>query len=334
MDPLKLIPPERLNAVKKALAKAFQTKPVEDISPLSGGLSTAKVYKLIIDGHPFLLKLDAPMENEGTRPDAMETAANAGIAPPVFYRSPIEGITITRFIEGRPARMAFKTRTVFLSKLAEIIRSVHQLPPLAKEGHLEVTVDQLVLQFRHAGRLSGTVFDKCYTCYDLIKAHYPWEDTDKVFSHNDLHPHNIICDQDRIWIVDWDAAFQNDRYADLAVAANFYVNNDEEELIFLRGYFGEDLSEYQRARFFVMQQVCRLVYAMLMFRLADRSRPDGSIHDAGMQNATLAMVKRQLETAKLTLNTYDGQLLFGKALIHEVVAQMHLPRFASSLKLL
>ena len=55
-----------------------------------------------------------------------------------------------------------------------------------------------------------------------------------VSSHNDLFkPDNILFDGQRIWLVDWEAAFLNDPYADLAAVANQVVTNDEEEMAYL-----------------------------------------------------------------------------------------------------
>jgi thiamine kinase-like enzyme len=39
----------------------------------------------------------------------------------------------------------------------------------------------------------------------------------------------LLFDGQRVWLVDWQAAFVNDRYFDLAVAANFVVTNDADE---------------------------------------------------------------------------------------------------------
>jgi thiamine kinase-like enzyme len=68
-----------------------------------------------------------------------------------------------------------------------------------------------------------------------------------VSSHNDLKPENTLFDGDRVWLVDWEAAFLNDRYHDLATVENFVVTNDAEEEAHLRAYFGEPgLAEYAR----------------------------------------------------------------------------------------
>jgi hypothetical protein len=60
-----------------------------------------------------------------------------------------------------------------------------------------------------------------------------------VSSHNDFFkPDNILFDGHRLWLVDWEAAFLNDRYADLAVVASLVVTNDAEERVYLQEYFG------------------------------------------------------------------------------------------------
>jgi len=84
-----------------------------------------------------------------------------------------------------------------------------------------------------------------------------------VSSHNDLFkPDNILFDGQRAWLVDWEAAFLNDRFADLATAAHQMVMSEEEERVFLAAYFGGAADAYQSARFHLMQQVSHMFYAM------------------------------------------------------------------------
>ena len=62
--------------------------------------------------------------------------------------------------------------------------------------------------------------------------------------------------------MDWEAAFLNDRYADLAVVANLVVTNDKEEMVYLQEYFDGPPDQYQLARFFLMRQIAHMFYAM------------------------------------------------------------------------
>jgi len=102
----------------------------------------------------------------------------------------------------------------------------------------------------------------------------------------------------------------------------------------LGAYFGAGLNSYNRARFFTMRQICRLVYAVLMLKLADASNSTGIIDDPDLQTVTLQQVGEQIGAGKLSLSGYRGQLLFGKALINAALADMRSPRFIDSMTLL
>lgn len=196
------------------------------------------------------------------------------------------------------------------------------------------TVEDLIWQVRASSLFTKSIFEDFFDYYDIIQRHYPWDDKDKVSSHNDLNPNNMICDGKRIWVVDWDAAFLNDRYVDLAISANFFVANDAQEKTFLEAYFGDDLKPYNSARFFIMRQICRLIYAALMFKLAHASDPAGIVDDPDMQTMNLRKVGEQMGAGKLSLSSYRGQVLYGKALLNEALADMRSPRFAPSVELL
>jgi thiamine kinase-like enzyme len=68
-------------------------------------------------------------------------------------------------------------------------------------------------------------------------------------------------------MVDWEVAFQNDRYADLAVVANMLVANETEEQAYLQEYFGAPPDSYQAARFYLMRQLAHLFYTLAFLSL-------------------------------------------------------------------
>ena len=113
-----------------------------------------------------------------------------------------------------------------------MLRRLHALPPFPKAFnyvtahngfHLEIPLRQIF--FRKEIRSS---LHPLRTSLRRL----PVLDSDIVSSHMDLKPENILFDGQRIWLVDWQAAFVNDRYFDLAVAANFLVTNDADELTY------------------------------------------------------------------------------------------------------
>jgi hypothetical protein len=275
--------PVRAAAAAAALRHAFGTTETTLFQPLSGGLSGAHVYKIVVAGRPYVLKFDG---------FACIPAAEAGIAPPVYYHG--AGLSVQGFIETQPLRAAFAPGRL-VTELAATVRAIHRLPVTAAalpvsgasatvdgagpvgdpaaRGSLRATLDSLVARFRQAPVLSGTVVNACLAGYEAVRAVYPWDDPDQVLSHNDLNPANLLCDGTRIWVIDWDAAFAGDRYVDLAAVANFFVLDDE--ALFLESYFERPPVAVEKARFSVMRQVSRIVYGLLMVQQGDGFREIG-----------------------------------------------------------
>jgi hypothetical protein len=52
-----MIPEEKQPALRRALHEAFGVDEYEDIRPLSGGLSSATAFKIVVKGNPYLLKI-------------------------------------------------------------------------------------------------------------------------------------------------------------------------------------------------------------------------------------------------------------------------------------
>lgn len=321
-----LFPSHRSAAVETALATAFTTTPTA-ITLLTGGLSAATVYKVIVADRAYVLKLEVT-DTAGTTSGSEKAmlAAAAGIAPQVYYRNAQEGIIISEFIESKPIRSIF-TGEVLAVKLGAAIKVTHAIPYSTPGNDMKTFIDQLLQDFRQRKVLSGAIPDECLNRYAQVREIYPWG-TDHVFSHNDLNPTNILCDGENIRFIDWDASFLNDRYADLAGAANFFVHTPEQEKALLNEYFEGATTDYQFARFKVMRQISRLIYSLLMLQLAAQGKSSDYDHDQQMEGVTLKEVGPLLGTGKLSLATYEGQFMYGKALMNEALQQMRAAEFA------
>ena len=135
-------------------------------------------------------------------------------------------------------------------------------------------VDGFIQRFQVANILPKGESEELFDRYAQVAAVYPHHDPDMVSSHNDFFkPDNILFDGHRVWLVDWEAAFLNDRYADLAVVTNLVVTINAEESVYLQGYFGKPPDQYQLARFFLAQQVAHIFYAMVYLLLGSSGKP-------------------------------------------------------------
>ena len=279
-----MIPQEKSAAVTKGLLEAFGVTEFEDIRRLTKGQTLADVFRIVVKGSPYLLRIITDLQMRMIGPTrqftCMKLAADGGLAPRVWYTSIEDGVSITDFVAEVPFPVAEA-----LVRMPRLLRTLHALPPFPKVvDYLDTTcmfllhkgaaVNGFFEKFKAANILSKTESDELFTWYEQLADAYPQQDTEMVSSHNDLFkPDNILFDGSRVWLVDWEAAFLNDRYADLAVVANLLVGNEEEERIYLQEYFGQPPDAYQLARYFLMQQIAHMFYAMGFMLLGSTGQP-------------------------------------------------------------
>jgi thiamine kinase-like enzyme len=261
----RMIPQEKSAAVTRGLREAFGVTEFEDISRITKGHNL--VFRIVVRGSPYLLKIIMRTEDPTRHYTCMRAAAEAGLAPHVRYTSVEDKISITDFVEARPL-----AASEALVRLPAVLRTLHALPPFGRAPFNTTctfllnkgpALDGFLQKFQAANILPKAESEEFFARYAEVAAVYPHDDAEMVSSHNDLFkPDNILFDGQRVWLVDWEAAFLNDRYADLALVANQVVTNDAEERAYLQEYFGAAPDRYQLARFHLMQQLAHLFYTM------------------------------------------------------------------------
>ena len=100
-----MIPEEKSASVARALREAFGVSEFEEIRRITKGLSSDLVFRIVVHGAPFLLRVATRIDerNDPKRQFAcMKTAAEAGIAPRVLYVNAEDGISITDFVQEIP----------------------------------------------------------------------------------------------------------------------------------------------------------------------------------------------------------------------------------------
>jgi hypothetical protein len=288
-----MIPQEMYEPVGRGLRKTFGVTEFEDISIITRGHTSSPVFRLIVRGSPYLLKIITRTEDPTRHFTSMKAAADAGVAPRVWYTDIENRISITDFVEPKPLPVSEA-----LVRLPALLRTLHALPLfdrapfnttctfLLSNGHaltIGPAPESFLQKFKAANILPQAESEEFFARCAEIAAVYPYDDSEMVSSHNDLFkPDNILFDGQRVWLVDWEAAFLNDRYADLAVVANHVVTNVQEEELYLEEYFGAGLDPYQMARFHLMQQLAHLFYTMAYLFHGSSGKPidwNGSVPD-------------------------------------------------------
>jgi len=333
-----LIPQEKSAAVTRALREAFGVTEFEDIRMIKN-LAASMVFRIVVRGLPFLLKISTRTSDPRRHYSCMRAAAGAGLAPRVCYTSVEDSVSIEDFVEVAPFPVADA-----LVRIPAALRALHALPPFPEvPDGFDTTcmfltgkgpaVDGFIQKFRAASVLPEGETAELLARYAQLAAVYPRRnarDIDAVSSHNDLFkPDNILFDGHRVWLVDWEAAFLNDRYADLAVVANLVVTNDAEQEVFLAEYFGKPPDAYQRARFFLMQQLAHTFYAMAFLWLGSSGKPA----DMSDQVPEFQDFHRRIWAGEVNLADKDTKIVYGRVHWERLKQNTRQERFGEALKI-
>ncbi len=304
----------------RALQDAFNVNEYEDIQLLTGGLSTAQAYKIVVRKNAYLMKIlrKEMIGNPSHEFACMQTAAEAGIAPHIWYANVEDRILITDYVEAKP----YPENMVSL--IVPTLRRLHSLPDFPKVVNYFDAIDGFIGRFQAAKILPESETAELFSYYTEVQKVYPRDDTNLVASHNDLKPQNIIFDGNRLWLVDWESAFLNDPYVDMAILANFFVKDEKQEEGFLSATFGEAASEYRRSRFYLVRQAVSMFYATLLLLETSRS---GLTIDSDKPTLDFRDFHHGLISGKVDVANAETKLEYGMIHLREALRNMRTIRF-------
>lgn len=331
-----MIPQEKMAAVIRGLRETFGVNEFEDIQMLSGGPRSDLIFRIVVKGSHYLLRIIRRVSDPACHFISMQTAAEAGLAPHVRFTSIEDGICITDFVKA----VSFPRREAFV-RMPSALRALHALPPFPRRAnHLNTSctfllnkgpdLDEFMRSFQAADLLPQDEKEELFALYAEVAAAYRHDDSDMVSSHNDLvRPGNLLFDGNRPWLVDWEAAFLNDRYADLAVVANFVATTDAEEKEYLHAYFGHPPDEYQLARFFLMQQIAHIFYTMAYLLLGSSGKPIDWTEDV----PHFADFHKGIWTGDIKVADSHTKIIYGRVHWNRLSTNMRLARFGEVVKI-
>ena len=332
-----MIPQEKQAAVTRGLQEAFGVTAFEDIRQITLGNATTRVFRIVVKGFPFLLKIIMRTDDATRHFTCMKAAAAAGLAPRVHYAGIEDRLVITDFVEATAPLRAAEA----LVRVPAVLRTLHSLPPFARVPDPFNTsclfllnqgpaLDGFLQKFREMNLLSAAECDDLLARYAQLAAAYPLHEPDMVSSHNDLFkPDNILFDGEHVWLVDWEAAFLNDRYADLAVVANMLVANEAEESVFLQTYFGRLPEPWQSARFFLMQQLAHIFYTMA-FLFMGASGGQLSLNENAPD---LSEFQRRFWLGEVNLKDSEMKMAYVRFHWEHLLRNMRHPRFDEAVRI-
>jgi aminoglycoside phosphotransferase (APT) family kinase protein len=322
-----MIPEEKKNGVARALQESFGVTDFTAITRMTKGLSSDLVFRIVVRDTPYLLRIMTRID-ERMDPNriitCMNAASAAGLTPCVRYANAEAGISITNFVEAVP----FPAGQA-LVQLPSTLRRLHALQPFPKAFNYVTAHNFFIWRFRKANLLPKDDVEEVFTRYEQVCAAYPRLDSDMVSCHMDLKPENILFDGQQVWLVDWQAAFVNDRYFDLSIVANFVVTNEADELTYLDRYFGQPPTEYQRARFFLMRQFIHIFYATVFLLLGSAGKPI----DLSVKLPSFRDFHQRIWAGEINLADNDLKIAYGRVHWEQLLHNMRQTRFEEALRI-
>jgi thiamine kinase-like enzyme len=179
-----------------------------------GGLTNVNVRVHLPDGDAIarlttddsaLLAIDRPAEYESSL-----AAAASGAAPPVVGYSPEAGVLAVRWIDGGTCTPEALRKPDLLARVVRTCRRLHAGP------RFTVDFDMFAVQRRYLGvvrehgfRLPAGYLDHM-PAFGQVEAALRGRAEPTVPCHNDLLPGNLVDDGERIWLIDYEYAGNND----------------------------------------------------------------------------------------------------------------------------
>ena len=298
------------------------------ITRLAGGLSGAGVHRVDADGRSFVLKIsrsDESIDKWRTWLQILQLAADAGIAPRVIHADEARRAVVSEFVAGKSFIAVYHDpshRDAAIRDLGRTLRRVHDLPVPAGASSQEPR-ELLATTWSGLSDVAGIPVFVGDAVQRVLDETPPDGGRETVLSHNDVNPGNLVYDDDKLVLVDWDAAGRNHPYYDLAAIAVFLRMDNETCRRLLSAHDGEPVAElpvffaYMRRLIAVLCPVVGMGMQVANGRGAARSgAPNETLESA----LSLGEFYQKLRTGELRLDSPEGGRAFGLALVKESFA--------------
>ncbi|HVN42129.1 MAG TPA: choline/ethanolamine kinase family protein [Steroidobacteraceae bacterium] len=144
----------------------------------------------------------------------LRSAADAGLAPVVVHCEPSLRLLVTRWVEGSTLSRDQAIEPDNLSRVARAMRRLHGLPVDPRVGPVDfhAQVRRIEPQCPPLTREERGLAATAAEAMAMLDATAP----PRTLCHNDFHHLNLIDEQGRLWIVDWEYGGAGDPRFDLA----------------------------------------------------------------------------------------------------------------------
>lgn len=228
-----------MRGVAEILAEAGMPTAVAE--PLDGGFSN-ETYR--VTGGP----VDAVLRLNGHQNDtlglsragetaAIRAAAARGIAPQVLAGG--DDYLLTALVPGALLTPEQSHEPRYIRELARLLTEVHAIDGMDRRCDPFWLVRTYLDGARRLGVPMPDGFDGVLREVDAIEARAAARGDGAAYCHNDFYRFNVIVDDGRLTLLDWELSGVGNVYFDLATPAFHEGYTPEEDRVLLEAYFGE-----------------------------------------------------------------------------------------------
>jgi hypothetical protein len=276
------VAPAKHEAVRATLAAVLGTASPDAVMPISGGASGAQIFRIDAAGKQLVLRVEgvpSPLRNPHQYV-SQRIAAEAGVAPRIFYIDEEAGIAVTSFIVQQPLHSYPGGSRALAGALGGLLRQVQAMPDFPIFVDYPDIVARLFAHVRQTGLFAEGLLDLHWERLSHIRQTLVWDPASLVSSHNDPVPRNVLFDGERLWLIDWESAYRNDPLVDVAIMLDNLAPTPELQAVLLHAWLGRAPETSLVDRLAMIRALTRLYYAGVLLSASatqPRTAPDDDL---------------------------------------------------------
>jgi aminoglycoside phosphotransferase (APT) family kinase protein len=321
------LPEKRREAAHAALRHVLGAVPVDAVARLSGGFTTAAVFRIEAGGRRYVLRVEgtpSPLRNPHQY-QSMRIASEAGIAPRLHYFDEDSRVAVIDFIEAQPLGNFAGGPYARAQALGELRRRLDATPVFPTFVDYPAIVARLWAHVCRTGLFAPGVLDPVNERLAAIREAYVWDRTLSVSCHNDPVPANILYDGDRLWLIDWESAYCNDPLVDAAILSDHFARTDELQATLLQAWLGRAPDAALLARLKLVAALTRLYYAGVF--LSASALVPRAVPDTSLSAPTIPALEQAVAAGRLKFGTRAHNHVVGKMFLASFLGDVPTPRF-------
>ena len=220
-------------------------------------------YIVSDDSNKYVVKIGGDKQDYGVvrshEIEASQAGYKAGISPKVCYFD--DSILVFQYIQSNHLTSEKVKEKETLKKIIHLIKIVHKEVVNFLEGpNLSNDIFQMInVKIFHLKEKNNPHTDKLNKfikeCEIFEKESKSYE---KVFTHNDFFYKNILNDDKKLWLIDWEFSGFNSPYLDLAnLSKNNEFSEDDDNFI-LERYYEDSITSNSKIKFHMFKCVSLL----------------------------------------------------------------------------